>query len=65
MFLTKNNHDDSCAYDCFFEDISMNYRLMMKEIAELRDLLARNGIDADVVPGWYSNSFSSTRNTSR
>ncbi|HDS5593156.1 MULTISPECIES: hypothetical protein [Enterobacter] len=65
MFFTKNSHDDSCAYDCFFEDISMNHRLMMKEIAELRDLLARNGIDADVVPGWYSNSFSVTRNTER
>ena len=55
MFLRKNKPDDSCAYDYLYEGISINYRLMLKEIAELRDLLARNGIDADVVPRWYSN----------
>lgn len=56
MFFRKNKPNDSCAYDYLYEDISTNYRLMLKEIAELRDLLVRNGIDADIVPRWYSSS---------
>jgi hypothetical protein len=57
MFFKKNKPNDSCACDYLYEGVSINYRLMLKEIAELRDLLAKNGIDADVVPRWYSNSI--------